>query len=345
MLPPPFTNALVLTGPTASGKTGLAIELAQRLEAEIISMDSMTLYRHMDVGTAKPTAEQRRIVPHHLIDVLEPTESASVAWWLEQATTCCLEIEGRGKQVLFVGGTPLYLKALMFGLFEGPAADLELRHRLAEEARLVGSAVLHERLAGIDPLAAGRIHPNDLRRIIRALEVFELTGQAISSWQKQWHRDKERASRVSERASRVSERASRVSGGSPSDDSGSLPPLTREARSPMPTSIWLDWPRTELYERINQRVVAMFDAGLVEEALALRRFGPLSKEASQAVGFAEAFALIDGLCTREQAIDRIQTRTRQFAKHQVTWFRHLPDCLSATSELTWKLWQTKMRWK
>src|SRR5271170_7980604 len=125
MLPEPFNQCLILTGPTASGKSSLAVELAQNLDAEIVSMDSMSLYRRMDVGTAKPTTEQRRLVPHHLIDVLEPWESASVAWWLERAAECCRDIAGRGKRVLVVGGTPLYLKALMFGLFEGPAADPE----------------------------------------------------------------------------------------------------------------------------------------------------------------------------------------------------------------------------
>src|SRR5258707_1315312 len=120
MLPPPFQNALVLTGPTGSGKTPLGIELAERMNAEIVAMDSMTLYRGMDIGTAKPTQAERTRVPHHLIDALDPWESASVAWWLDEAKRCCQEIESRGKRILFVGGTPLYLKALMRGLFEGP---------------------------------------------------------------------------------------------------------------------------------------------------------------------------------------------------------------------------------
>ena len=186
MLPPPFDHALVLTGPTGSGKTQLGIDLAQRLDAEIVSMDSMALYRRMDIGTAKPTLAQRDLVPHHLVDVLEPTESASVAWWLDQAKGCVHDIESRGKQVLFVGGTPLYLKALISGLFDGPAADPAIRIRLTSEAEAFGSLALHQRLAVVDPVCAGRIHPNDVRRTVRALEVFELTGKPMSAWQTQW---------------------------------------------------------------------------------------------------------------------------------------------------------------
>src|SRR6516225_1938606 len=145
MLPPPFQNSLVLTGPTASGKTQLGIELAQRLDAEIISMDSMALYRRMDIGTAKPTPAQRALLPHHLVDVLDPWESASVAWWLKQAKECVRQIEARGKQVLFVGGTPLYLKALASGLFDGPPADEAIRQRLSAEAQALGSEALHQR--------------------------------------------------------------------------------------------------------------------------------------------------------------------------------------------------------
>src|SRR5262245_43488586 len=175
MMPDPFRNVLVLTGPTASGKTALGVALAERLGAEIVSMDSMALYRGMDIGTAKPGPDERRRVPHHLIDVLDPWESGSVAWWLERATACCREIEARGKRVLFVGGTPLYLKALLCGLFDGPPADPDLRRRLLREADQIGRQVLHERLARVDPAAAARLHPNDLHRVVRALEVWEHT--------------------------------------------------------------------------------------------------------------------------------------------------------------------------
>ena len=180
MLPLPFANALVLTGPTGCGKTQLGLELAQALDAEIISMDSMALYRRMDIGTAKPTPAQRELVPHHLIDVREPWQSASVAWWLDEAKRCAQEIEARGKQVLFVGGTPLYLKALICGLFDGPAADESIRRRWIEQAQTLGPASLHQQLAAVDPITAERIHPNDIRRMVRALEVFELTGKRMS---------------------------------------------------------------------------------------------------------------------------------------------------------------------
>lgn len=314
MLPPPFVNALVLTGPTGSGKTKLGIELAQRLDAEIISMDSMALYRGMDIGTAKPTPTERAAVPHHLIDVREPWESASVAWWLDEAKRCTRDIEARGKQVLFVGGTPLYLKALSAGLFDGPPADDAIRRRLTEEAKNAGSAVLHHRLAEVDPVSAARIHPNDVRRMVRALEVYELTAKPMSEWQTQWF-----------------ERAAPAS-------------ATLAGAACSNAVLCLDLPREELYERINRRVEAMFDAGLVDEVRRLRELGPpLSLEASQAVGYREIGELLDGKSTREETIVRIQARSRNFAKRQITWFRHLPDCRPVTLELTGVLWQAKMK--
>jgi tRNA dimethylallyltransferase len=314
MLLPPFTNALVLTGPTGSGKTQLGVELAQRLDAEIISMDSMALYRGMDIGTAKPTPAERALVPHHLIDVLDPWEPASVAWWLAQARAAAHDIERRGKRVLFVGGTPLYLKALLFGLFEGPPADVGLRQRLEEEAARLGSAALHERLARVDAASARRLHPNDLRRIVRALEVFELTGKPISTWQTQW--------------------------GAPGCGLANAPSAQPQA-APV---LWLDLPRRELYDRINLRVQAMFAADVVQEVRRLRGLGrPLSKEAAQALGYKEIFAYLEGREGLAETIALVQRRTRNFAKRQITWFRHLPGCRSATSRLTWELWHPTMK--
>jgi tRNA dimethylallyltransferase len=295
-----FPDALVLTGPTGSGKSRLAMALAERLGAEIIAMDSMTLYRGMDVGTAKPSADDRRRVPHHLLDVLDPWQSASVALWLEQAQRCYQNVTRRGKRALFVGGTPLYLKALLHGLFDGPPADEELRRRLTAEAAAHGSAALHRRLAEHDPVAAARLHPNDVRRTVRALEVWELTGRPISSFQQQW-----RAS-----PDGVQDRV-----------------------------FWLDVPRAQLYERINKRVREMISAGLVEEVRRLRAAPhPLSREASQAVGYKELFDHLDGRATLEEAIGQIQLRSRRLAKRQLTWFRRMPQCRPATEELTFARW-------
>jgi tRNA dimethylallyltransferase len=291
MPPESLPTPLVLTGPTGSGKTRLAVELAARLGAEVVSMDSMALYRGMDVGTAKPDARQRQLVPHHLIDVLEPWESANVTWWLRQAQECYREITARGKIALIVGGTPLYLKALLYGLFEGPPAAPELRRRLTQEAETQGPNSLHARLAGVDAVTARRLHPNDVRRVVRALEVWELTGQPMSSWQTQWARRE----------------------GSTTAFSG---------------RVWcLDRARAELYRHIDARVHTMMTAGLVEEAEALRRLTrPLSREALQALGYKEVFDYLDGRARREATVLRIQTRTRNFAKRQLTWFRHIPEC-------------------
>ena len=182
--PSPFADALVLTGPTASGKSGIALELAGRLGCAIVAMDSMTLYRGMDIGTAKPTAEERQRVPHYLLDLLDPWESGSAARWLREAAAACGAIRARGSRPLFVGGTPFFLKALLHGLFDSPAIDPAIRARL--EAEAASPEELHARLASVDPAAAARLHANDVRRVIRALEVFEGTGKPISEWQNSW---------------------------------------------------------------------------------------------------------------------------------------------------------------
>ena len=307
MTPDLFQNALILTGPTGSGKTRLGIELAQQLGAEIVSMDSMALYRGMDIGTAKPTADERHHVPHHLIDVVDPWESASVAWWLERATACYRDITARGRRVLFVGGTALYLRALLYGLFEGPPAQPEIRQRFLREAQeAAGRGGLHERLRTVDPAAAARIHPNDLFRTVRALEVWELTGRPLSAWQQQWRQ-----------GSRV---ASQTADG-------------------LPRVLCLDVPRDELYPRIDARVQGMVSAGLADEVRALRQAPrPLSREAAQALGYKEMFDHLDGRASLEATTRRIQLRSRRFAKRQLTWFRNLPECRPATRELTFSLW-------
>jgi tRNA dimethylallyltransferase len=292
--PDAFRSATVLTGPTGSGKSSLALALAERIGAEVVAMDSMTFYRGLDVGTAKPTAEEQRRIPHHLIDVLDPWQSASVAWWLDRAAECVAEIASRGRQTLIVGGTPLYLKAMLHGLFEGPPADQELRSRL--EADAAGGADLHARLAAVDPVTAGRLHPNDLRRVVRALEVWELTGRAISDWQTEWR---------------------------------------RSADADGPAVYCIDRPRTDLYARIDQRVNEMLAAGWLDEARRLRSLPrPVSREVLGAIGYRELFAFLDGRANWDDTVNLIRQRTRNYAKRQLTWFRHLPSCRFVPPELT-----------
>ncbi|MFO0927965.1 MAG: tRNA (adenosine(37)-N6)-dimethylallyltransferase MiaA [Gemmataceae bacterium] len=307
MRPDDFRHVLILTGPTGSGKSRLALQLAPRLNAEIVAMDSMTLYRGMDVGTAKPTAQERQQVPHHLLDVLDPWESASVAWWLERAAACVRAIEGRGRQALFVGGTGLYLKAVLHGLFDGPPADETVRRGLEADAEQLGRQALHDRLRRVDPESAARLHPNDLRRVVRALEVHILTGQPISAWQTQWRTGADEDGIDADRC------------------------------------LCLDLPRDELYRRIDARVEAMIEQGLVEEVRRLRQLErPLSREAGQALGYKELFAHLDGQATLAEAVREIQTRSRNFAKRQLTWFRHLSGCRMASAELTTALWKSRM---
>lgn len=303
----PFKNALILTGPTGSGKSALALELAERLNAEIVAADSMTLYRGMDIGTAKPSAADRARVPHHLIDVLDPWESANVAWWLDRAAERVADIEVRVKTALFVGGTPFYLKALLCGLFPSPASDEALRRRLESEAECDGREAIHARLGSVDAMTAARLHPNDVRRVVRALEVWHLTGKPISEWQRESWWD----------------------GESPRFRPGSC--------------LVLNVPRTELYFRIDRRVEAMFAAGWVEEVKRLRELPrPLSREASQALGYREIMEYLDGRRSLEETVAEVQLRTRQFAKRQLTWFRALPGCETVDPKLTFERWVNRM---
>lgn len=266
----------------------MGIELARRLDAEIISMDSMALYRHMDIGTAKPTPAQRRAIPHHLIDVIEPREEYSLAQYIKAAKRCVEEIRARARRVLFVGGTPLYLKGLLRGIFEGPPADEQLRRDLADEARRHDTQWLHNRLAEIDPDAAARLHPNDTRRLIRAIEVFKKTGRPISQWQKQFD----------------------------------TPEPAQSCRV-----FVLDWPRRELHARIDSRVDEMFAAGLLEEVRLLTADPlPPGKTAGQAVGYREVAEHLRGDRDLESTVELVKTHTRRFARRQCTWFRSLSEC-------------------
>lgn len=281
-------DCVFIVGPTAAGKSEVGIALAQLVGGEIISLDSMAVYRGMDIGTAKPTQEQRQRVPHHLIDVVDPWEEYSAARYLADAAQCLQQVRERGKLPLFVGGTPLYLKAVLRGLFEGPEADWEFRHqwRLLAEANPPG--FLHAELTKVDPACASKLHPHDWRRLIRALEVYHKTGRPLSEWQSQFEKPR-------------SEAMGRV--------------------------IVLDWPREILYRRINTRVDAMFDRGLVAEVKRIVSSGKgFGRTASQALGYREVLAYLSGTVNLEETITAVKTRTRQFAKRQLTWFRHLEEC-------------------
>jgi tRNA dimethylallyltransferase len=284
----PLLNCWYLTGATASGKSAVGVELAELIQAEIISMDSMALYRQMDIGTAKPSATERSRVPHHLVDVIDPHEEYSLAQYIEAAHRCAEEIILRGKKTLFVGGTPLYLKGLLRGIFQGPPADWAFRRQIQEEAERKGPSWLHQQLQIIDTAAAARLHPNDSRRLIRALEIFHLTGRPISEFQKQF-------------------------------DIG--------AQSEQCQVFVLDWPREDLNARIDRRVIEMFENGLVEEVRTLlSRPRAMSKTAKQAVGYREVIDHVEGRRNLVETIELVQIHTRQLAKRQSTWFRSISEC-------------------
>lgn len=281
-------NCWFLTGATASGKSKTSLELAKLLGAEIISLDSMAIYRGMDIGTAKPPVEDRGDVPHHLIDIRDPNETFSTSQYRDASLETIEQIRSRGKEVLFVGGTALYLKALLRGMFEGPPADWEFRKKVEKEVEESGGEFLHERLQMVDPVAAHNIHPNDHRRIIRALEVFTTTGKPISHWQMEF------------------------------DD----PTPAQQCRV-----FAIRHPREILHQRIEQRVGAMFESGLIDEVRGLlEKHGELSHTAAQAVGYREVIEHLNGDHTEDETRELVLIRTRRFARHQETWFRNLTEC-------------------
>ncbi|MSR57525.1 MAG: tRNA (adenosine(37)-N6)-dimethylallyltransferase MiaA [Planctomycetaceae bacterium] len=277
-----------LAGPTAVGKTALSLELAERLGAEIVALDSMTFYRGMDIGTAKPDAATRAQVPHHLLDILDPHEEFSLADYLRAVEQVCGEIFARNRVPLFVGGTGLYLRTVLRGVLEGPPADWVIRRRWEQFALSQGEPALHARLAEVDPTLAQKLHPNDVRRIIRGLEVFELTGVRLSQQQQQ-------------------------------------PPRPVAVRSQH--VYWLSPPRDWLSARIDARVRQMFDDGLIEEvSRLLEAEKPLSRTARQALGYKEVINHLERGTGRAEVLELVQTRTRQFSKRQHTWFRNLEEC-------------------
>jgi len=274
---------ILILGVTGSGKSRLAFDLAESMGAEIISIDSMKVYRRMDIGTAKPPEAARERIKYHLIDVIEPSDSFSVGFFLELAYATIRQIENSNKPIIAVGGTALYIKALLYGLFEGPGTDEQIRARLGQRAEDKGLEHLYQELKKIDSIAASRIHPNDRKRIIRALEVYEITGKPISSLQKQFEAEK-------------------------STHNWNIIGLRRE--------------KAVENKQINSRVTKMIDAGLVKEVKSLlAEDKPLSQQARCAIGYAEIIEYLNGRINLDDAIELIKKNTRRLAKNQRTWFK------------------------
>jgi tRNA dimethylallyltransferase len=273
---------LAVIGPTASGKSDLAMRLAQEKGGQILSVDSMQVYRAMDIGTAKPSPAEQAQVRHHLIDIVDPNETFTVARFVEAADAAIADAAAQCVPLIATGGTPLYYKALFEGLFDGPGADLEIRARLGA----LSGEELARRLREVDPAAADRIHLNDTKRLVRALEVYELTGKTITSFQQEW-------------------------GGG----------LVRHSAK----WIGLEWNRDAINRRINARVKAMMAAGWLEETRGLlERFGELSPTAAEATGYRELIDHIQGRISLEDATEQIKIATRQLARRQMKWFRRFP---------------------
>ncbi len=284
--------AVAVMGPTASGKTAAALEIARHIPSEIISVDSALVYRGMDIGTAKPSPGEQAMVPHHLIDILDPADAYSVMQFRNDALRLTAEIASRGKLPLLVGGTMLYFKALQDGLDMLPQSDATLRARLDEEMARIGAPAMHARLAGIDPPTAARLKPNDTQRIQRALEIFELTGSPMSQ---------------------LLSKAPKV------DLPFDLLPIALEPSD-----------RSVLHARIATRFDAMLDSsnhGLIDEVSALRARGDLhlGLPSMRCVGYRQAWEFLDGAYDRATLRERGIAATRQLAKRQLTWLRSMPD--------------------
>ena len=280
---------ILIAGPTASGKTKSSVLLAKQIGGEIISCDSMQVYRRMDIGTAKVRPEEMEGIPHYMIDVLEPTEGCNISWFKEQVTRHIEEISIRGKVPILVGGTGFYLNAILFDTqFEETDTDLSYRQSLEKEVRINGSDSLHKRLQEVDPVSAEAIHANNVKRVIRALEYFHQTGVPISK-----HNEKERKKREA---------------------------LT----SPYDYTFFaLDMDREVLYDRINRRIDRMMDEGLLEEVKVLYDEGFSEDLTSiKAIGYKEFYPYFRGELTLDACIDKLKQNTRHYAKRQLTWLRH-----------------------
>ncbi len=271
---------ICIVGPTASGKTALAVRLAGAIGSEVISADSMQIYRYMDIGTAKPSMQERGGVVHHMLDILDPGESYSAAQYALDAGACADALLAKGIVPIVAGGSGLYLDSLIGTLHYEPEPDHgALRAELYAQAEAEGDAAMHARLAALDPESAARLHENDRRRILRALEICLLTGE-----------------KASERARRAAETPRRYE----------------------TLKLGLSWPRETLYKRIDLRVQAMFDAGLVEEARAIYERFP-SPTARQAIGYKELFAYFEGRISLAEAQENIARESRRYAKRQISW--------------------------
>ena len=310
MTPKAPLRPIVILGPTAGGKSDLAVGLAELVGGQIIGADSMQIYRHMDAGTAKPSNSLRERVPHHLIDIVEPTEPFTVANWLERAEELIGQLQSQGVRPIVVGGTNLYIKALLEGMFEGPPSDEAFRASL----KGITAQDLHLRLRQVDPESADRIKPNDRKRIVRALEVHATTGRPISQHQTQWQTPLPPLSGRSE--------------GPPV-----LPPRYRHN----PILIGLTWPTDQINQRINLRVKAMFapesvppdlaaevcpnGQSLPDEVRHLESAGLLGRQARQALGYKQVLEHLAGAWTLDKALEKTKILTRRFAKSQRTWLR------------------------
>ncbi len=280
----------VITGPTACGKSDLAMDVAKACGGEIICMDSMQIYRHMDIGTAKPTKMEQRDIPHHMLDVVDPWDSFSVAAYCSMAQECAERIIERKKVPVFVGGTGFYLRALRHPMaMGGTAASPEIRSRLEAEAQMEGGPQsLHERLEKVDPVTAGRLHVNDVRRVVRALEVYEVTGTPFSQ----------------------------------------QPVLPDEKTKFDYRVICLTRERSELYARIERRVDRMMEMGLPDEVAGLLKMGVSPQaQAMQAIGYKEIVPLIQGHSSKDEAAELLKLNTRHYAKRQLTWMRREENML------------------
>ena len=323
----PRPRAVILAGPTASGKTAVAMALARELPLEIVSVDSATVYRGMDIGTAKPDAAERAAVPHHLIDILDPAEAYSAARFAADATRLIAEINARGRLALLVGGTMLYVKALREGLDTLPAADSAVRAALDARAAALGWPALHAELARVDPATAARLAPHDAQRIQRALEVWQTSGRPLSDWQQ-----RRRGSAGRDLPGDTPNNApNNAPGDTPNNTPNNTPNTVPDsapdsAGMPLPIVSLEPADRGWLHERIAARFDTMLAAGLLDEVRTLRARSDLHPglPSMRCVGYRQAWAALDGGDLgplRDQGV----AATRQLAKRQLTWLRAMTD--------------------